>query len=436
MFCAVLFNALMFLTLLCLPGYKGIYHKRARSNVSDGCAIFYKTDIFLLKSSELVSYYEKVDKAELKKDNVGIIAILQPCLKKLKNKSPICIVNTQLVEDEFSVQARLMQAAILLAELDRSARYENYPAVHRSGRKSGYIPIVLCGELNVIPFSDFYDFYVKGKFNYNDWRTACKGEKQLTYGLDGMLPKSLGVNCKWKSVKPSGVENIEQRLCEPEINSVHEVICLDSGNEMSDTVPVSNTADFSIQREQLIEIDLDQHKQSPEKSVGSKSHTGSENNVESLTRKKWNEKTSAVKVSKQNTDKLTRIEKISDKEFVTLDLDSDDEIGIITRNFRFGQSSCEDDKELLRHDFNFSTAYMHCNTNGEGEVTICHETKTQNTDYIFYTPTNLSDSKEEHLWVSGVLELLTKKTLKEMDKLPNEYISSDHLLLLVSFILR
>ena len=101
----------------------------------------------------------------------------------------------------------------------------------------------------------------------------------------------------------------------------------------------------------------------------------------------------------------------------------------------------------LQHLIKFKSSYMHHTVDGVPEVTTCHDRGAITVDFIFYTPSVRTDPsskvgeegeivEHEELWLSGVLSLLSQKQLKDMNTLPNKYLSSDHLLLMASFILR
>ena len=89
----------------------------------------------------------------------------------------------------------------------------------------------------------------------------------------------------------------------------------------------------------------------------------------------------------------------------------------------------------LRHDLDLRSCYMHRCIDGIPEVTTCHDHACFTVDYIFYSPGLKPCRNEPKMWLSGVLSLLSETELYKMEKLPNKHISSDHLLLMSSFVL-
>ena len=93
---------------------------------------------------------------------------------------------------------------------------------------------------------------------------------------------------------------------------------------------------------------------------------------------------------------------------------------------------------FLRHDLDFRSSYMHYGLDGSREVTTCHDRACSTVDYILYSPGYKRHSKpsdEEQLWLSGVLSLLSEFDIQRLGKLPNQCVSSDHLMLMSSFVL-
>jgi len=102
------------------------------------------------------------------------------------------------------------------------------------------------------------------------------------------------------------------------------------------------------------------------------------------------------------------------------------------------RSELREEPGYLRHNLDFRSSYMHRGLDGSQEITTCHDHACSTVDYILYSPgykSNLKCSGEEQLWLSGVLSLLSEFDIQRLGKLPNRNISSDHLLLMSSFVL-
>lgn len=109
----------------------------------------------------------------------------------------------------------------------------------------------------------------------------------------------------------------------------------------------------------------------------------------------------------------------------------------LTERQESSDSSSDVDGEIqgyLRHGYSFSSCYSHTRHDGTPEVTICLEHDSSNVDYIFYTEGDHEPGKDQ-LILNSVLTLFNEKELNAMNKLPNRFFSSDHLLLQASFVL-
>ena len=122
--------------------------------------------------------------------------------------------------------------------------------------------------------------------------------------------------------------------------------------------------------------------------------------------------------------------------------DSDDDCVIVCEKIR-GKIVMMEEPGVLKHLLQLRTAYKHPSENGKQTVTTCHGT----VDYIMFSQgvekclseTLCNDGDifvkvpRKQLYLTGLLTLLSKDDLHAMNKLPNTYLSSDHLALLASF---
>lgn len=92
---------------------------------------------------------------------------------------------------------------------------------------------------------------------------------------------------------------------------------------------------------------------------------------------------------------------------------------------------------FLNHGLHLTSSYMHRFLDGIREITTCHDRACSTVDYIFYSPgyNSRTERDQDQLWLSGVLSLLSEMDVQQMGKLPNKSLSSDHLMLMSSFVL-
>ena len=187
----------------------------------------------------------------LDRDNTGIIALLSP--EGYTGSIPwICVATTHLLFNPRRGDVKLSQLVLLLAEIDKMAHFD--PRSSSSSRppsspesaasnsdsdsnsssdssdsddeqpvKNSYCPIILCGDLNSEPFSDFYKFITSGSLCYNGLisRLLC-GQKEgddgsIVYLNRKLLPQSLKIsqNCRYKAVEDARW----RRSCQTLLNS-------------------------------------------------------------------------------------------------------------------------------------------------------------------------------------------------------------------------
>ncbi|KAG6698952.1 hypothetical protein I3842_08G045800 [Carya illinoinensis] len=155
-------------------GYSAVYKRKtqgvytANKYVSDGCATFYRRDLFqAIKKYEIefektaLSVVEAL-KPELRnsarfrlvKSNIALVVVLE----KMQNGSTtdaiqtrICVANTHIHANPKHPDVKLFQVANLVNGLEKIARSQ--------------IPLLLCGDINSLPQSDPHTFIVSGRIN-------------------------------------------------------------------------------------------------------------------------------------------------------------------------------------------------------------------------------------------------------------------------------
>lgn len=134
----------------------------------DGCATFYRCSKFTLVNKKLVKYYT-INVPVLDKDNVGIVVLLKPNIpeevhtqRSESDKEPrlLCVANTHLLFNKKRGDIKLAQLAYLFAEVDSLAM------LRRDSLSDVYCPVILCGDLNSIPYSPLHYFLTKGELEY------------------------------------------------------------------------------------------------------------------------------------------------------------------------------------------------------------------------------------------------------------------------------
>ena len=110
-----------------------------------------------------------------------------------------------------------------------------------------------------------------------------------------------------------------------------------------------------------------------------------------------------------------------------------------------GKECILEEPGVLKHLLRFESAYRHYLADGRPEVSTCHSEVSTCVDYIMFSQgvdkvlsKKLSDDvslnvTRKQLYLSSLLTLLGGEDISAMGKLPNVYLSSDHLALLARF---
>ncbi|XP_045509468.1 protein angel homolog 2 isoform X2 [Colias croceus] len=146
-------------------GYDGLF-KQKTGHREDGCAIYIKKSQFEIQDQNTVEYYQP-EMPILNRDNIGLMVKLTP---RGSSGTPIVVATTHLLYNPKRTDVRLAQIQVLLAEIDRFAYYDN-------GKESGYLPIILTGDLNSTPDSAVIKLLNRGyvsatpfRDGRSDWR--------------------------------------------------------------------------------------------------------------------------------------------------------------------------------------------------------------------------------------------------------------------------
>ncbi|KAL3985990.1 Endonuclease/Exonuclease/phosphatase family protein [Acanthocheilonema viteae] len=190
-------------------GFLGKYKKRTHSLI-DGCAIFYKSQ-FQLLHYQYIEYYVNNDSV-LDRDNVGQLIRL----KDMRSGREFCIANTHLLFNKRRGDIKLAQLAVLLANIDRECGPE-------SGQECPYI---LCGDLNIQPYSPLYNFIMSGEICFTNLRRgdiSGQGNAGGPFVSINLLPEDVGIgrNCRFKCLK-------NRTMLLPSVNCWSHPLCFNS----------------------------------------------------------------------------------------------------------------------------------------------------------------------------------------------------------------
>ncbi|XP_067097164.1 protein angel homolog 2 isoform X1 [Osmerus mordax] len=172
-------------------------YKRRTGGKPDGCAVAFKRDSFSLLSRHAVEYL-RPGVSLLDRDNVGLILLLRPAggTDQSQPSSCLCVANTHLLYNPRRGDIKLAQTALLLAEIGRLAHLPDGTPC----------PVVLCGDLNSVPWSPLYSFLRQGCLEYEGLPTAwVSGQEENPRGqrvLSAPIwPPSLGINrqCQYQT---------------------------------------------------------------------------------------------------------------------------------------------------------------------------------------------------------------------------------------------
>ena len=219
----IMISIWVIVSLVSLEGYHGIFKKRT-GDKPDGCATFFKVTKFSLVQSKFIEFRKK-EVAILDRDNVALATLLQPKVqyqpltpqghtdKRESGDNLLCVANTHLLFNTNRGEIKLLQLAMLFAELDQLAHRPSHNQVPPDqGQASGArtdadYPIILCGDFNSQPFSPLYSFVTRGVIQYAGMsRTAISGQNkpQFSYRQSlilhrNLIPKGLKITdyCQW-----------------------------------------------------------------------------------------------------------------------------------------------------------------------------------------------------------------------------------------------
>ncbi|XP_040168753.1 protein angel [Anopheles arabiensis] len=212
--------------------YAMLYKKRTGNDKTDGCALFYRRDLFELVTHHKVEFYQpKVNK--LNRENVAIIAKLA---LKANPRAKLVISTTHLLYNPRRQDVRLAQVQVLLAELDRLAFSGTMPnGIPR------YEPVILCGDFNLQPFTAPYELLTKGFLRYDRLDSRSLQPANSWHGHveqvgKYFLPPALGITDKCQHTTLRDREKVHRDKVPPS----HLTKLYHSNHEKEDGEPSGN----------------------------------------------------------------------------------------------------------------------------------------------------------------------------------------------------
>ena len=359
----------------------------------------------------------------LDRDNVGIVALLKikEKNKKLnKNSQRLCVANTHLLFNPKRGDVKLAQLGMLFSVIDRLAHKKKYDPA-RSKRR--YCPIIVCGDMNLEPHCDIYDFMTQGRLKYENLIIAkMSGQhergKQTALGRD-IFPKCLGVTDNCQIINELKMRR--NRLQKQTVKKQKYEASKQSKNQKTDQVIVMSDTESS-QSEAEVQICEDKIKVKVQDRSGDSSKISSQGHD-----------STASKLQQRLSPQQDKPSTSSSSKSVT----EEDAIEVT-----FTQNS-----GTLTHDLSLTSVYDHSrNYQGQmcNEVTTFHSHSACTVDYLMYSVKPKESSgkgsrsqrgvNEDKLLLLSRLSLLTSPEAKYNGHIPNDVISSDHFPLLARFL--
>jgi protein angel len=149
-------------------GYEGHYLRRT-GDKHDGCATFYKQHKFCCVNAVPVEFFVE-GSSVLNRNDVALLLVLRP----LRGSSHVVIANTHLLFNPKRGEVKLAQLMYLFAAIDEVAAQTFDPLpIHD--------PVILCGDLNLAPYSPLYEFITNGRLDYKGLYSG-QMSGQIKYG--------------------------------------------------------------------------------------------------------------------------------------------------------------------------------------------------------------------------------------------------------------
>ncbi|CAI5451963.1 unnamed protein product [Caenorhabditis angaria] len=173
-------------------GYAGLFKQKSGTK-RDGCAIFYKSEMFDVLDYLPLDYFVS-SSATSNRENVGQIVVF----RAKANGALLIVANTHLIFNEERGDVKISQLAILFANLFEVRTKHIIANVSPS--------IILLGDFNIEPYSSIYDFIKNGKIHVaNEYVRTLSGQSKREGGAkidyNKLIDKEwgIGMDCVFKN---------------------------------------------------------------------------------------------------------------------------------------------------------------------------------------------------------------------------------------------
>ncbi len=429
-----------------LLGYCGVYKQRTGGKL-DGCATFFKESRFQLETSIPVDYL-RPGVSQLDRDNIALLVKLTPLKQKSgvpSKKARLIIANTHLLFNPRRGDIKLAQMMLFLAEIDKLACHTN--SMLQTAEKPLYYPTIVCGDFNSEPYGPLYKLLIEGKLRYQGlYRAAVSGQAEggnFGVSLDReLLPRWMGItdNCQY-------VGQVAERKRNDQVNQ-------EAGNRSDKTHPAATMEQVATSsrdvgsykseigeasRESVISPEQAQTSETPVIDVESE-HVVCEGDQHG-------------QITHESVESEGEWQLVGEKQSRSKDHQPPSPLQSSSAP---AQSIAESHSKLydqatgfLSHPLELCSVYSHSRKQGrsyEREVTSHHCADKTHVDYIMYGVNSkslqyrgkeiiTSRVQEKKLKLVAKLALPTDSGMNKVGGLPNEVISSDHVILLAQFYL-
>ncbi|TYZ66124.1 hypothetical protein PybrP1_009266 [[Pythium] brassicae (nom. inval.)] len=153
-------------------GYAGVYKRRTGEHTHDGCAIFVRQAAFAIVSSHPIEFFVPGHPV-LDRDNVAIAAVVEWRGGGVDPPQRLIVATTHVLFNPKRGDVKLKQLELLTRRL--SELRVQQPA--GDAPEPSLLPVVLCGDFNLEPFSALYEFLSTGSLRVPDLnRTMMSGQ--------------------------------------------------------------------------------------------------------------------------------------------------------------------------------------------------------------------------------------------------------------------
>jgi len=393
-------------------GYQGSFKKRTRA-MHDGCATFFKKSTFECEAVVPVEYFVP-GVASLDRDNVAILLLLQPKykLQSAEHTRPVklCVANTHLLFNPRRGDVKLAQLMKLFAEIDRLA-YEPCPA---GPHHQNHHPVLICGDMNMEPFSHLYKFMRGGKLTLNGQPAAKLSGQERKWSCGHRRPMNAGFlghhagltdQCQYVSVCQQRCNKVRSQTDDAVVDDLHCETPSSSDTRPEGTIftqgsgVVSHKFGLDSVYTHYVTVDADRGRHH---------------------RRSAREVTTCHMHANCTVDYIFYTPSVSDVNHSDNDFSPNSASG--TTHCASGDQSTDEHKCNLPA----SDAAPILASNNESLSNVLQKSRVNN------AACEVSDYR---LTLLARLQLLCDQDMKQIGKLPNKFISSDHLILAAQFLL-